>query len=111
MRCELDLLVTPLGRPVVAGDEAGSVYAAEISVDERIPRLRLVGSAFRQAKMPLPVFVPGVIPKKCVFCVCLRLSSPQSLSRTYCRLRMSSRARATAPGLTGYLATSALLLR
>jgi hypothetical protein len=36
---EFDVLMTPLGRPVVAGDQARSVDAAEVTIDERVAAL------------------------------------------------------------------------
>jgi hypothetical protein len=52
VRRELDLLVPPLGGPVVAGDQAHAVQPPEVAVDERVPRLRLVGDALRQPQVP-----------------------------------------------------------
>ena len=49
---ELDLLVAPLGRPVLTGDQPHPVNAPEVAVDEAVTRLRLVGSALREPEMP-----------------------------------------------------------
>jgi hypothetical protein len=57
---QLDLLVAPLGRSVVAGDQAGSMEATEVPVDECVPRLGLFRSPLGETEMPLRVFVPGV---------------------------------------------------
>jgi hypothetical protein len=42
VRCQLDLLVPPLGGAVMARNEAGAVEAAEVSVDEGVSSLGLV---------------------------------------------------------------------
>ena len=57
---QLDLLVPPLGRPVVAGDEAHPVDAPEVAVDEGVARLGLVGGAVGQAEVPRGVLLPRV---------------------------------------------------
>ena len=57
---QLDLLVTPLGGAVDAGDQARPVQTAEVSVDEGVPRLGLVRSSLREAEVPLGVLVPRV---------------------------------------------------
>jgi hypothetical protein len=41
---KLDLFVTPLCGPVVAGDQAHSMDTAEVPVDERVPGLGLLGA-------------------------------------------------------------------
>jgi hypothetical protein len=43
--CEFDLLVPPLRGTVVAGDQPHPVQTAEVAVDERVARLRLLGRA------------------------------------------------------------------
>ena len=40
--CELDLLVPPLRGTLVAGDQPDPVQTAEVAVDERVVRLRLL---------------------------------------------------------------------
>ena len=55
---EFDVFVTPLGGPVVAGDQPRSVDAAEVTIDERVAALGLVARSFRKAEMPLRVLVP-----------------------------------------------------
>src|SRR4051812_42220294 len=57
---ELDRLVPPLGGPVHARDEPHAVDAAEVAVDERVARLRPVGRALREAKVPVGVLLPRV---------------------------------------------------
>ena len=57
---ELDRLVAPLGRTVVAGDEAAAVQAAEVAVDERVARLGVLGRALGQPEKPAGVLVPRV---------------------------------------------------
>ena len=49
---KLDLLVAPLGRAVVAGDQAYPVEPPEVAVHECVARLRLVGGALGQAEVP-----------------------------------------------------------
>ena len=73
MCCELDLLVAPLGCPVVAGDQPHSMHAAEVAVHERVPGLRLLGGAFGEAEVPGGVFLPGVGLEKRVLLACARL--------------------------------------
>src|SRR6266511_5241310 len=58
--CQLDLLVPPLRSTVVAGDQPHPVQTAEVAVDERVARLRLLGRALGEAKMPGGVLLPGV---------------------------------------------------
>src|SRR5215216_889548 len=57
---KLDVLVTPLGRPVVARDQAHAVHATEVPVYERVSRLRLVRGAVREPEVPLRVVSPRV---------------------------------------------------
>jgi hypothetical protein len=71
--CQLDLLVAPLGCPVVAGDQAGPVEAAEVAVDEGVPRLGLLRGSLGEAEMPLAVLVPGVRLQEPVLVFGLRL--------------------------------------
>ena len=60
MCCELDLLVSPLGCPVVAGDQPHSMHAAEVAVHEGVPRLGFLGRAVGETEMPGGVLVPRV---------------------------------------------------
>jgi hypothetical protein len=60
VRCELDLLVPPLGRAVVARDQAHPVEPPEVAVHECVARLRLVGDAFGQAQVPRRVLRKSV---------------------------------------------------
>jgi hypothetical protein len=57
---ELDVLVAPLSRSIVAGDEPASMDSPEIAVDERVPGLRVVGRSLGQPEVPLGVLVPGM---------------------------------------------------
>src|SRR6202035_2488460 len=57
---ELDFYVPPLGRPVVAGDDAHAVDPAEVPVDEGVPGLGAVAGAGGQDEVPLGVLVPRV---------------------------------------------------
>src|SRR5688572_9666755 len=58
---ELDLLVPPLRRAEVAGDDPRAVDAPEIAVDEGVPGLGLVVGAFGQPEMPFGVVLPGML--------------------------------------------------
>ena len=60
MRSKLDLLMPPLRGTVVAGDQPHPMHAPEVAVDERIPRLRLLGRALGETKMPSRVLLPRV---------------------------------------------------
>ena len=55
---ELDVLVPPLGSPVVAGDERHPVQAAEVAIDKRVPCLRPVGGAIDEPQVPPGIFAP-----------------------------------------------------
>src|SRR5215216_3860857 len=57
---QLDLLVAPFGGPVLAGDQAHAVQAAEVAVDEGVPSLGVVGGAVGEGQMPVGVLLPGV---------------------------------------------------
>jgi hypothetical protein len=57
---ELDLLVTPLGRPVVTGNDARPMEPTKVTVDERVACLGLVRCPVRQPEMPFGVLVPGM---------------------------------------------------
>ncbi len=107
---ELDLLVTPLGRPVLAGDQPASMEAAKVAVDERVARLRLVGGAFGEPEVPLRVLLPGVRRVG----TCSRRRPWAEPRPTRCRgrtggSRMSWRARSTARLLTVYDATACIV--
>ena len=67
MRGELDLLVTPLGRSVLAGDKAHAMDAAKVPVDISVPTLGLIARAIGKAEMPFRVLVPGVSFQERVF--------------------------------------------
>jgi hypothetical protein len=49
---ELDFLVSPLRRPVDAGDQTGAVDPAEVAVDERVARLGLIGRPLGEPQVP-----------------------------------------------------------
>src|SRR4051812_13251450 len=57
---ELDLLVPPRRRAVHAGDQAGAMQPPQVPVDERVPGLRPVVRAVREAEVPRPVLLPRV---------------------------------------------------
>src|SRR6266545_6044482 len=73
VRCQLDLLVPPLRGTVVAGDQPHPVQAAEVAVDKRVARLRLLGRALGEAEMPGGVLLPGVRLQERVLLACARL--------------------------------------
>jgi hypothetical protein len=106
VRGELDLLVPPLGRAVVAGDQPGAVQAAQVAVDERVPGLRLVRRALGQPEVPLGVLLPRMPLEEGVLVGGAGCTSPQSLSSTYWRDSISCSALAMARRLTVYVATS-----
>src|SRR3954464_16034834 len=60
VRDELDLLVTPFRGAVMAGDDPHAVQAAEVAVDEGVPRLGAVVRALGEPEVPRGVFVPRV---------------------------------------------------
>src|SRR5438876_12286635 len=60
MRGKLNLLVAPLGRSVLAGDQPGSVDAAKIAINERVSALGLVIRFLVKAEVPFGVVVPRV---------------------------------------------------
>src|SRR5206468_242038 len=70
---ELDLLVPPLRGPVVAGDQSHPMETAEVAVDKRVARLRLLRGALGQAEMPGGVFLPGMRLQERVLLPCARL--------------------------------------
>src|SRR5687768_7952832 len=76
MSHELDLLVTPLGCTVLTGDQSASVEAPEVAVDERVPRLRLIGRALGETEEPLRVVIPGVRLEVGILVVRPRLHRP-----------------------------------
>src|SRR6266508_4621174 len=71
--CKLDLLVPPLRGTVVVGDQPHPVQTAEVAVDKRVARLRLLGRTLGEAEMPGGVFVPGVRFEEFVLLPCARL--------------------------------------
>jgi hypothetical protein len=58
MRCELDLLVPPLGRSEMARDDAGPMHAPEIAEHECVACLRLVRGAIGQTQVPRGELIP-----------------------------------------------------
>lgn len=57
---ELDVLVSPRGGAILTRDEAASMDASEVSIDERVPCLGLVGRTFGESEQPLGIFVPAI---------------------------------------------------
>jgi hypothetical protein len=57
---EFDVLVGPLGGPVLTGDDPHPVQTAEVAVRERVPGLGLAGGAVGERQVPSGVFVPRV---------------------------------------------------
>src|ERR1700752_4174439 len=58
VRGQLDLLVAPLRRAVVTGDQAHPVQPPEVPVDEGVAGLRPVGGALGEPEVPERVLVP-----------------------------------------------------
>ena len=74
MRGKLNLLVAPLGRPVLAGDQPGSMDATKIAINERVSALGLVIGFLVKAEVPFGVVVPGVTFQECILVRGFRLS-------------------------------------
>ena len=105
VRCELDLLVPPLRRTVLAGDQSHPVQTAEVAVDKRVARLRLLGRALRKAEMPGGVLLRGVRLQERVLLPCARLHvlparAKHVLPRVDQRLTASAAAAAMNPAVT-----------
>jgi hypothetical protein len=105
---QLDLLVPPLGRAEVAGDDARAVQAAEVAEYEGVAGLRLVRGAVGEPKMPLPYSSHECVSRKRFSSSARGCASPQSLSSTYCRDSIRRRAWRTARSLTLYEAMRSL---
>jgi hypothetical protein len=56
----LDRLMPPLGRPVQTRNDAYAMQAAEVSVDERVLRLGVIGWPLGKPEVPSRVLLPGV---------------------------------------------------
>ena len=97
---QLDLLVPPLGGPVVARDQAHAVQAAEVAVDERVPRLGLRARPLGEREVPRPVLVPRVPLQVRVLGLRSGWTSPHRLERTMRRLSMRCRACSTPASFT-----------
>jgi hypothetical protein len=70
----LNLLVSPLGRSVKAGDQAASMQTAEVTENERVSGLGLVSDAIGRSKEPARVVLPRVLLQKGVLGCGLRLN-------------------------------------
>jgi len=70
----LNLLVSPLGGSIEAGDQAASMKTAEITVDERVSRLGLVGGAIGHPEEPARIVLPRVLLQEGVLGRGLRLN-------------------------------------
>jgi hypothetical protein len=57
---QLDLLMTPVGSTVLAGDQAGSMNPAKVPIYERVSALGLIGRFLVKAEVPIGVLVPSV---------------------------------------------------
>jgi hypothetical protein len=97
---QLDLLVAPFGGPVLAGDQAHAVEAAEVAVDEGVAGLGVVAGPVGEGQVPVGVLLPGVGLQEAFSSSALGWTSVQTLFSTYWRASMSWRARATACWLT-----------
>ena len=102
MRRELDVLVPPSAARYTHAMRPDAVDPAKVAVHERVPGLRLVGRAVGQAQVPGARSRPTSATRGRRSRVGAGCTSPQSLSRTYWRASISSRARATACSLTVY---------
>jgi len=71
---KLNLLVAPLGRPVLAGDQPGSMDASKIAINERVSGLGLVIGFLVDAEVPFRVVVPGVTVQECILIRGFRLN-------------------------------------
>ncbi len=67
------------------------MHPAEVAEDEGVPGLGLVVRAVGQAEVPGGVLLPGVLLEVGVLVGGPGWTSPQSLSRTYCRFSISFR--------------------
>ena len=74
MRGQLNLLVAPLGRSVLAGDQPGSVDAAKIAINERVSALGLIIRFVVKAEVPISVVVPGMALQELILVCGFRLS-------------------------------------
>ena len=97
---ELDLLVAPFGGPVLAGDQAHTVEAAEVAILEGALGLGLVAGAVGEGQVPEGVLLQEWASRKAFSSSALGWTSLQTLLSTYWRASMSWRARATACWLT-----------
>ena len=57
---KLDLLVPPLGCPVLTSDQPHAMNAPEVAVDECVPGLGVVVRSLGESEMPLGILGPGV---------------------------------------------------
>src|ERR1039457_7482599 len=65
--CQLDRLMPPLRRAIVAGDDPGAVDAAEVADHKRVSGFGLFARAVGQAEKPLRVFLSPVALQICIF--------------------------------------------
>lgn len=100
MSCQLDLLVTPLGGAVLAGDETHAVQSAEVAKDERVPGLSLVIRAIGETEMPAGVVVPGVLLQVLVLLAGARLDLAPVAGQDVLALVDELPAKVTASGFT-----------
>lgn len=57
---QFNLLVTPLGGPVLTGDQSHAMDPAQVAADERVPGLRVFRGAVREPQVSIGVLVPRV---------------------------------------------------
>jgi hypothetical protein len=77
---ELDLLVSPLGCPVLTSDQAHPVDATKVPVDECVSRLGVVVRTVGEPQMPCGVVIPRVRLQEGVLVLSARLDfSPHAL--------------------------------
>ena len=70
---ELDRLVTPLGGPVDARDEACAMDSPEVAVDECVARLRAIACPVGESQVPIGVLIPRVALEERVLPITPRL--------------------------------------
>ena len=73
MRGKLDLFVSPLRGPIQTSDEAHSMNAPEVSIDECVSGLGVVVCIISEPEMPRCVVGPGVPLQERVFLLSSRL--------------------------------------
>ncbi len=80
MSCLLDLLVSPLGGPVLAREQATPVESTEVTVGERVPGFGLLRRIVSESQKPFAVLMPRVRLEEGVLVLGARLDvSPRAV--------------------------------